>query len=134
MINLNSFLVFSQEPKKLVDFYRQVLGREPKWAEGEYSGFEVGACALVIGPHSKVRGRSKNPERIMFNFETDDVKGEFKRMKGLGVKVIAEPYHMGDDQGHEIATLADPDGNFFQLVSPMEGTGGSRNAPREDAV
>jgi len=119
MINLNSILLFSEAPKKLVDFYRQVLGREPKWQEGEYNGFEVGACALVIGPHSKVRGANKNPERVMFNFETKEVKGEFERMKGLGAKVIAEPYQMGDDQGHWIATLADPDGNYFQLMSPM---------------
>ena len=120
MLNLNSLLLFSEAPKKLVDFYRQVLAREPKWQEEEFSGFEVGACALVIGPHSEVHGRNKNPERTMFNFETNDVKGEFERMKGQGAKVIAEPYHMGDDQGHLIATLADPDGNYFQLMSPME--------------
>lgn len=119
MLNFNSLLLFSEEPKKLVEFYRKVLAREPKWQEEEYNGFEVGACALVIGPHSKVKGQSKNPERIMFNFETDDVKGEFERMKSLNAKVIAEPYQMGDNQGHWIATLADPDGNYFQLVSPM---------------
>ena len=120
MLNLNSLLLFSEAPKKLIDFYRQVLAREPKWQEGEFSGFEVGACALVIGPHSELHGRNKNPERTMFNFETNDVKAEFERMKKLGAKVIAEPYHMGDDQGHLIATLADPDGNYFQLMSPMK--------------
>jgi predicted enzyme related to lactoylglutathione lyase len=56
----------------------------------------------------------------MFNFETNDVQGEFKRMKGLGAKVIAEPYHPADDQDMWIATLADPDGNYFQLISPMK--------------
>jgi len=76
--------------------------------------------ALVIGPHSKVHGESRNPERIMFNFETIDVKGEFKRMKGLGAKVIAEPYSMGENPDFLVATLADPDGNYFQLVSPMK--------------
>ena len=120
MVNLNSLLLFSETPERLVDFYGKVLAREPKWREGEYSGFEAGACALVIGPHSKVHGQSKNPERVMFNFETSDVKGEFDRMKGLGAKVIAEPYRMGDDQDFLIATLADPDGNYFQLLSPMK--------------
>jgi len=120
MLNLNSLLLFSETPKRLVDFYRQVLAHEPKWEEGEYSGFEVGAGALVIGPHTKVHGQNKNPERIMFNFETGDVKGEFERIKGLGAKVIAQPYHMGDDEDFLIATLADPEGNYFQLVSPMK--------------
>jgi predicted enzyme related to lactoylglutathione lyase len=120
MLNFNSMLLSSEAPKKLVDFYRQILAREPKWQEGEFSVFEVGTGALVIGPHSKVRGQTKNPERMMFNFETGEVKGEFERMKKLGAKVIAEPYHMGEDPGHWIATLADPDGNYFQLVSPMK--------------
>ena len=120
MVNLNSMLLFSEAPKKLVDFYRQVLGSEPKWQEEEYTGFEAGACTLVIGPHSKVHGKSREPERILLNFETQDVPGEFKRMKGLGAKVIAEPYHPGDEQGFLVATLADPDGNYFQFVSPMK--------------
>ena len=120
MLDLNSLLLFSEVPQKLVDFYRQVLAREPKWQEEGFSGFEVGACALVIGLHSKVHGQSKNPERIIFNFETSDVKGEFGRVKGLGVKVIAEPYHPAEDPDLWIATLADPDGNYFQLISPMK--------------
>jgi len=52
----------------------------------------------------------------MFNFETPQVKEEFERIKALGSAVIKEPYEMG---GAWIATLADPDGNIFQLVSPM---------------
>jgi predicted enzyme related to lactoylglutathione lyase len=120
VLHLNSFLLYSETPQKLVDFYRRVLDHEPEWKEEGFSGFEIGNCALIIGLHSKVHGPSKNPERIIFNFETNDVKGEFERMKKLGVKVIAEPYHMGEDKGHTIATLADPDGNYFQLVSPMK--------------
>ena len=120
MLDLNSFLLYSEEPKKLVDFYRRVLAREPNWQENGFSGFEVGGCTLIIGLHSEVHGRSKNPERIIFNFETKDVKGEFDRMKGLGAKVIAEPYSMEDGGDHLIATLADPDGNYFQVVSPMD--------------
>src|SRR5512139_3878283 len=70
MLKLNSLLLFSEAPKKLVDFYRQVLASDPKWQEDEFNGFECGASALVIGPHSKVHGQSENPERIMVNFET----------------------------------------------------------------
>ncbi len=120
MLNLNSLLLSSEKPKKLVTFYRKILDLKPKWQEEEFTGFDIGSCALVIGPHSKVKGESKNPERIIFNFETSDVQGEFKRMKKLGAKVIAEPYNMGEDPDFLIATLADPDGNYFQLVSPME--------------
>jgi predicted enzyme related to lactoylglutathione lyase len=62
-------------------------------------------------------GGAKDPGRVMFNFETRQVKEEFERIKALGGTVIKEPYEM---EGGWIATLADPDGNYFQLVSPME--------------
>lgn len=52
----------------------------------------------------------------MLNFETTQVQEEFERIKVFGATVIREPYEMG---GGWIATLADPDGNFFQLVTPM---------------
>ncbi len=120
MLSLNSLLLSSEAPKKLAGFYRQVLASDLKWQEGDYPGFEAGPCALIIGPHSQVHGQNKNPERIMFNLETTDVKGDFKRLKGLGVKVVAEPYTVENDRDFWIATLADPDGNYFQLNSPMK--------------
>jgi predicted enzyme related to lactoylglutathione lyase len=60
---------------------------------------------------------AKDPARIIFNFETETVKEEFDRIKKLGATVIKEPYDMG---GMWIATLADPDGNYFQLLTPWE--------------
>jgi predicted enzyme related to lactoylglutathione lyase len=61
-------------------------------------------------------GQAKDPGRIMFNFETAQVQEEFARIKAGGATVIREPYQM---EGGSIATLADPDGNYFQLMSPM---------------
>lgn len=63
-----------------------------------------------------MEGNTKDPGRVMFNFETPQVKEEFERIKALGGAVIKEPYEMG---GAWVATLADPDGNYLQLVSPM---------------
>ena len=53
----------------------------------------------------------------MINFETSQVKEEFERIKALGGTEIHAPYEMGIGW---IATLADPDGNYFQLMNPME--------------
>jgi predicted enzyme related to lactoylglutathione lyase len=52
------------------------------------------------------------------------VKGDFERLKAAGATVIQEPYapDVGDEaEGPEmsVATFADPDDNYFQLVSPM---------------
>ncbi len=120
MLSLNSLMIFSENPKKLNEFYKKVFQKENDMEEGGYYGFMAGNTFLGFGPHDKVKGMNKTPERLMLNFDTKDVKGEFARIKKLGAKVIAEPYQMpGSDMW--IATFADPDGNFFQLTTPWEG-------------
>lgn len=121
MLNFNSILIFSENPEKLSDFYKKVFERDPDWEEGDYHGFAVGQGWVTIGPHEKVHGKNANPERIMFNFETSDVQGEFERINKLGAKVIAKPYAPDEASEMQIATFVDPDGNYFQLMSPMEG-------------
>lgn len=120
MLNFNSVLLYSENPKKLVEFYKKILGKKVDMDEGGYFGFTVGSCFLTIGPHDKVKGKNKNPERLIINFETKEVKKEFERIKKLGAKVVAEPYEMGGED-FMIATLSDPDGNYFQLITPWEG-------------
>jgi len=115
ILNFNSVIIFSEDPKSLANFYEKVFDKKPDMDEGGFKGFVVGTTFMTIGKHDKVKGKSKNPERIMLNFETTDVKGEFARIEKLGTKVIAEPYKMGEAW---IATLADPDGNYFQLITP----------------
>jgi predicted enzyme related to lactoylglutathione lyase len=120
MLNLNSILVGSENPKKLIAFYKKVLGKDSAWGDGDWGGFEIGNGFLTIGPHSEVKGKNKEPGRILINFETDDVKGEFKRIEVLGAAVVAEPYKPEQEDSMWIATFSDPDGNYFQLMSPMK--------------
>ncbi|MDP2638151.1 MAG: VOC family protein [Candidatus Levybacteria bacterium] len=120
MLNFNSILIFSENPKELSDFYKKVFEKDLDWEEENYYGFTVGQGWVTIGPHEKVHGENTNPERIMFNFETEDVEGEFERISNLGVKVIAKPYAPDEAQEMKIATFADPENNYFQLMSPMK--------------
>jgi predicted enzyme related to lactoylglutathione lyase len=118
MLSFKSLLVFSDNPQKLADFYKGVFQKEPDWQGGEYYGFSVDGGIITVGPHDKVHGLNSNPERLIFNFDTEDVKGEFDRIKNLGTTVIAEPYQPAEDTDAWLATFADPDGNFFQLATP----------------
>lgn len=120
MLDFHSILVFSEDPRKLADFYKKVFQKEPAWQESGYYGFKVGAGFVTFGPHDKVQGRNANPERILFNFETKDVKGEFERIRKLGASVVAEPYNPMEDEKAMIATFSDPDNNYFQLITPWE--------------
>lgn len=120
MLNFNSILLSSDNPKEVIAFYTKVFAKKPDWAEADWAGFQVGDGFFSVGPHDKIKGKSKAPERILFNFETKDVSLEFDRVKKLGAKVVAEPYEMEGMKGMWIATFADPDGNYFQLMSPMK--------------
>jgi predicted enzyme related to lactoylglutathione lyase len=120
MLNLNSLLLFSEKPGELAAFYSKILEKKPDWDEMEFKGFQIGSGFLTIGPHDKVHGRNEHPDRLLFNLETKDVDKEFDHLKKLGAKVVAAPYHPGEDTSMTIATLADPDGNYFQLMTPMD--------------
>lgn len=122
MLNFSSILLSTENQKELADFYGKVFDKKPDMEDENYTGFLVGSCFFSIGFHDKVKGKSTNPERILFNFETDDVKGEFERINKIeGITVISKPYSMGENEDYWIATLADPDGNYFQLVTPWKG-------------
>jgi predicted enzyme related to lactoylglutathione lyase len=118
MLNLTTVMIYSEDPKPLTDFYTKVLG-EPAWESGGYVGWQAGNGMIMTGPHSKVKGRNEMPGRIIVNFETPDVKAEFDRIKGLGARVEQEPYQPDQEAGMWLATFEDPDGNFFQLATPM---------------
>ena len=117
MLNLNSLMVGTIKPKVLADFYQKVFGKKADMEEEGWYGWQVGASFFGVGHHSKMEGKAKDLGRVMFNLETKDVKGEFERIKSMGAEVIKEPYEMGPMW---IATFADPDGNYFQLMSPWE--------------
>lgn len=115
MLELSSIMIGSFQVKVLASFYEKVFGRKADMEDGGWYGWQMGGAFFSIGEHSEVNGRAAEPQRLMFNFETEDVEGEFERIKDLGTEVIKEPYEMG---GGHIATFADPDGNYFQLMTP----------------
>jgi predicted enzyme related to lactoylglutathione lyase len=118
MLDLNSVMIGTKQPKALATFYEKVIGKPADMVDSDngFYGWQVGSANLSVLEHSEMGGDSKDPGRVMLNFETSQVKEEFERIKGLGGVVIKAPYEIG---GGWVATLADPDGNYFQLVSPM---------------
>jgi len=117
-MNLNGILIGSDNAPRLADYYTKLLGT-PSWDDGGYVGWLVGSAGLTVGPHSEVRGTNPEPGRLIFNFETTDVQGDFDRFKAAGATVVREPYNFEGAPDAWIATFSDPDGNYFQLVSPM---------------
>jgi predicted enzyme related to lactoylglutathione lyase len=130
MLNFNSVMLNTGNIKDMSDFYEKVFDKKPDMQDGGYYGWKVGSCFFTVAEHSEVKGETKEKDRVLFNFETKDVKTEYERISKIdGIKIVKEMYGM-NEKGEEIpaneakmviATLGDPDGNLFQLMTPWEG-------------
>lgn len=118
-MNFNQVMIGSEDPARLAEYYTKLFG-EPAWKDESYSGWQIGDGWIMVGPHSEVKGRNASPGRILLNFESNDVKGDFERWKAAGAIVVVEPYSFEEYPDAWIATFADPDDNYFQLMTPMD--------------
>jgi predicted enzyme related to lactoylglutathione lyase len=108
----------SEDPASLAKFYTNILGK-PGFHEGEWYGWRD-TSQFMIGAHSEVHGKNKNPERIILTIESHDVQGDFNKLTKLGADVVAKPYKPSENQDMWLATITDPDGNYLQLATPWK--------------
>jgi hypothetical protein len=80
-MKLRGIMLGSDNPKALGEFYTKIFG-EPGWQQGEWYGFMIGESNLMIGRHSEVKGKNQTPGRSIINFDSDDVKADFEKIKG----------------------------------------------------
>ena len=116
---IESITLYSESAKKLADFYKEKVGLnvslEAEMGEDqEVYGFTLGEMTLMIVDGEKIEGKTKEPERFIFNFEVDDIEKEAKKLVGAGVKKIEDTHHI-ESYGY-VTTFEDSDGNYFQLV------------------
>ncbi len=122
---LESLTLFSENAKRLAEFYQEKVGLVVTMEEqmGDNNerlyAFELSEGGmLAIMDHSRVKGRNKEPDRSIFNLKVDDVDDEVKKLDNRGVKKVQDTYPV---EGYGlIATFEDVDGNYFQLVQLKE--------------
>lgn len=104
-------------------FYVETLGLRPDTERAGRVRFSFGAppqeVRLILSVHGGVRGRSAEPERVMFNFAVADIRAAVARLSAAGVAFRRPPSREG--WGGWVATFADPDGNTLQLMQVDEG-------------
>jgi len=111
---LSAVSVWSADLKNLLPFYRDVLGLKVVVQSERFVGLgEAGGPSVGLGTHSDVRGRNADPARHMIGLATDDLAGDWKRLKAAGVEFVEAPT---DYDTVSIATLEDPEGNLIQLI------------------
>ena len=106
--------ITSEDPKRLGDFYRDVVQLPPNTQVGEHA-FKVGEGAtFTIDGHSETKGPAKEPHRALINFFVDDLKAEQARLEAQGVQFIRKEGR--EFWGGVISTFLDPDGYCAQLI------------------
>lgn len=107
--------VWSEDLNNLLPFYRDVLGLKVGEQSPEFVMFgSMDQPSVGLGTHSEVKGKNSDGARHMVGFESDDLEGDVKRLKEVGVEFIEEPTDY--DGGMRMATLKDPEGNYIQIA------------------
>ncbi len=114
--------IWSEDLNNLLPFYRDTLGLPVGMESPEFVFFgDPNGPGLGLGTHSEVHGANSDPARHMVGLITDDIDGDYERLKGKGVEFIETPT-AGGEGGPRMATLKDPEGNLvqlFQFTEPM---------------
>ena len=77
---LEAVLLSSENAANLAEFYREKVGlkqgEEMEIGDKGEKGFDfqLEGANLYILDHSDVKGKSKEPARVMFNLEVDDIE------------------------------------------------------------
>jgi predicted enzyme related to lactoylglutathione lyase len=111
-VNAFNVNVCSDNPARLIAFYTDVVGlpRMPQLP----GAFMAATTGFLVDGHSETVGPAKEPQRVLLTFTVDDATAEQQRLEAAGVRFVRpatrEPW------GGLVATFADPDGNYCQLV------------------
>lgn len=106
--------IWTDDLDRLVHFYQNVLGLTPHSTHTGFTAFRFGELRLNLGLHSQVKGKGRDPYRIMINLGTEDIHRAHEQFLAQGVEFIRSPEQ--ESWGGWVATFLDPDGNILQLL------------------
>jgi predicted enzyme related to lactoylglutathione lyase len=106
----------SDDPKTLTDYYKKLFG-PPAMESAGYASWFFGEDLVTVGPHDEVSGKNTQPGRMFWSILTQDAKSDFEKYKAAGAIVVRDLYRDQDAPQFLIATFADPDNNYFQIVT-----------------
>ena len=124
-VNSISIQLASQDPGRLMSFYRDTVGLEAVEGMGEALSLGGGNLLFLVD-HSQVSGPTREP-RAIIDLHISGIEAEHDRLKAAGVQ-------FSRDKGVEywggiISTFSDPDGNTVQLIDYRPELAREENAP-----
>tara|TARA_B100000945_G_C20157347_1_gene491490 strand:- start:300 stop:677 length:378 start_codon:yes stop_codon:yes gene_type:complete len=119
---LSGVILWTEDLKKMSEFYTNVLNLKPNSVKSNYMVFSWvngnETFKFSIGYHPKVSGKSNDSYRIMINFNVDNIYEEIEHLKKYNVQIIREPEK--EKWGGIVASFLDPDRNIIQLLQHPE--------------
>lgn len=128
--NFNTIGLFTTDNRKIVEFYRDVMGFETDW-NGEEPNvmMRLGEMWLIMFPRTAFENMTGHayayPDglngtlELAFHVPTfKDVDEEFNRVTALGARPVFAPQTM--PWGQRTCYVADPEGNLIEIHSFTE--------------
>ena len=118
------FELFTEDPKKAVDFYTSVLGFELAYSNDRYFSIKRDSVVIGIGYAHKLREEhffrpEVNTQRkglgVEIVLEVDDIEAEYKRVQVSGYTISEELQKR--EWGLTDFRLVDPDGYYLRITS-----------------
>ena len=107
-------IIWTHNLDRMQLFYESILNLKPHSVRDNFIAYRWHDLRFSIGLHSEVQGSSKEPIRIMLNFDVPDIQEVTKLLKGNGVNFLRDPER--EHWGGWVCTFQDPDGNVIQLL------------------
>jgi len=111
--------LWSENYEELAKWYQDVLKlpfkQQSTLPTDTFIAFDFGNNWFWIGKHDKIKGKNKDPYRIMIEFYVESITDAFDELKKHNVEFIAEPFPdpLGGDGW--CMTFKDPEGNILQM-------------------
>ncbi|MDS0525259.1 VOC family protein [Clostridium sp. SHJSY1] len=124
---INLITIWTEDIKKMKDFYNKVLGFKIENDLGGYVEFENTGVRFAICTRETMYEYSEEYKKkvsgqafeLAFPCENpSDVNKSYKKLIEMGAKAIQEPKNMPWNQ--RTALFADPDGNIHEIFSEIE--------------
>ncbi len=119
LTGLDTVAVVVSDRQRALAWYRDVLGLEEAYvAPREGHWIEVGPQRPSTRIHLCEYGGEEPGGPTGVTFLTDDIRREYERLSGLGVRFLDAPRRM--EWGEWLCIFLDPDGNEFDLKEPLD--------------
>lgn len=137
---LGTTYIYVSDIKKSINFYSKLLQEQPlkanndRWVQfsNKIALYNKAYDAKIIGAEAndkfnqayiddfyKDTGSPKN-NLVVFNFEVDDLKSEYQRLKSLNIGKVSELMYVNVHMPYWYFNITDPDGNTLEITGNFD--------------